>query len=227
MDEGADLKNAFYFTNYNGSDAQFLEWFLPPEIRCVLNKKFSKKQRNKELKDYTGHTYKTKCKEIKIGTEKANKDWAHTEKKYFGLVDKIFKKHPWPKGRYVGYATIYNMYPRDISRKTFFFPYKHRLPGLANQTIAHEMLHFIFFDYISKRYRLKENSILKNKPQKYLWEVSEVFNSVMASWPPYKKIFGRDPYGTYPGTEKMYKKMRGQWQKEQDIDRLLDKWLKT
>ncbi|MFH1533536.1 MAG: hypothetical protein ABID64_01240 [Nitrospirota bacterium] len=116
------------------------------------------------------------------------------------------------------------MFPRYVKQKIFFFPHQHRITRFSNKVIAHEMLHFIFFDYLEKKFNLKEHSKIKNKPDDYIWKVSEVFNNAIEDWKPYNELFKEDPK-PYPGTEKMFSKMKKQWQEKQDIDWLLEEWL--
>lgn len=194
-------------------------------MHFILDNNFSQKEREKILIKYTENFYKTKEKEIKNGLRNVVKEWGKVENTNFKIIDKVFKKHSWPKGNYFGIVSIFWMYPRYISKKTFFFPYRHRIINYANRVISHEMLHFIFFDYIKKRYDLDEGAEFKNKHPEYLWRVSEVFNNIIENWEPYKKVSQAKSL-PYNGTEKMFKKMKNQWQKKQDIDELLDKWLK-
>ncbi len=163
---------------------------------------------------------------IKKGTAKTARNWKNIEKKYFAIADKIFNHHPWPKGKYIAYASIFGMFPRNIQSKYFYFPPIHPIFKFANKVTAHEMLHFIFFDYVEKHYGLKEDSAIKGKPDNYLWQVSEVFSNVMENWRPYQKIAG-DKGRPYKGTEKIFNEMTAQWQKRQGIAWLLDQWLKN
>ena len=226
IDIKEDIDNCISFIKRErkGIKREFLLWFLPDDFKYILNKNFSEKERNKIIREYTKHIYKIKKDEIGKGFEKAKKDWQKVEKEYFQLVDKVFKNHPWPKGNYRGIVSIWHMYPRYIKHKIFFFPYKHKIPKYSNKVIAHEMLHFIFFDYIKREYNLEEFSEIKNRPNDYVWQVSEVFNDVMENWKPYYGLF-KDKPCSYPDTEQMFKKMKKQWQKKQDIDWLLEQWL--
>ncbi len=224
----ADVENCLCFIKRRYvKNPEFVKWFLPKEFYFLLSKKFSQKERDKILRRYTEHIFELKKQEIKDGIIKVKKDWQLASKRYFYLVNKIFKNHPWPRGRYIGYASIYHMFPRNIREKTFFFPYVHKISKFAHYVIAHEMLHFAFFDYISKVYNLKENSKFLNKPSNYIWQISEVFNSVIENWDPYRKIFKIKGLKRKPYTgQKYFKKMLKQWTKKQDIDCLLDQWMK-
>jgi hypothetical protein len=225
IDIKEDTSNCINFVESERKDSKhrFLLWFLPDDFRYILSKNFSEKERHKIIKEYTKHIYKLRNEKIKKGLEKAQKDWQKIEKEYFRLVDRIFKNYPWPRGNYRGIISIWHMYPRYIKQKIFFFPYKHKKPKFSNKVIAHEMLHFIFFDYLKKKYNLEEFSKIKNRPDDYVWQVSEVFNDVIEDWRPYNKLFKEKPHH-YPGTEKMFKEMKRQWHEKQDIDWLLEWW---
>jgi len=116
------------------------------------------------------------------------------------------------------------MLPRYVKQKIFFFPYKHKISKYSNKVIAHELLHFIFFDYLEKNHGLEEWSKIKNKPDDYIWKISEVFNNVIEDWRPYNRLL-KDKPNPYTGTEKMFEKMKKQWREKQDIDWLLEGWL--
>jgi len=217
-----DIKNAKGFLSKGGV---WLDWFLPDNLKYVSSKKFTQKERENIIDEYTKHIHTLHKKKIEEGVAKISKQWDAKQKRFYIICDKLFKKHIWPKGKYIGYASIYNMYPRIIRDKTFFFSYntEHKYNPLA--TIAHEMLHFIFFDFIHKKYGLKETSMIKGESKKYLWQVSEVFNNVIETWGPYNRIF-KTSGKPYPGTERMFVKMKNDWKKLNDVDILLDKWLK-
>ena len=227
MDAKDDLEDCLGFIGHNFKEnPRYIRWFLPDDILHVFGPATSLVILKKRLTEYVRGTYERRHAEISENVRKADREWRSVEDKYFHLVNKIFKNHPWPKGPYVGAASIFMMYPRNIRNKTFFFPgiiYSEGTPPAAT-VIGHEVLHFMFFDYIEKRYGLKVGGRIKGKPKDYLWQISEVFNSVIESWGPYHRIF-KFKTPPYVGKE-FYASMRAQWMKDQDIDRLLDKWLK-
>jgi hypothetical protein len=227
VDASVDAKHAVNFVENSTKWGQkkFLTRFLPWELVYVLDKRISEKKRGNLITGYARYFYKNHRREIEKGVRAARADWSKVEKSYFRLVDCVFKGHQWPEGWYVGFATVFHSYPRHIETKTFFFPYSHSVPKYANKVIAHEMLHFMFFDYIEKRYGLKERGRMRGKPSDYIWEVSEVFNNVIEEWKPYKKVFKINAR-PYKGTERMFAKMNRQWKEKQDVDWLLDQWLR-
>ena len=223
IDEKTDLNNAKWFVK-NG---QFVDRFLPSELLFVTKKRFSTREKNKFIAEYTKSYYLASKKEINAGVIKIRKDWIVIQKDYFNLISKIFPNHPWPKGKYIGYASIFGMFPRDITDKIFFFPFSTNKRNPL-RTIGHEMLHFVFFDYLKTKYNLKENSKIKGEKPDYIWRISETFNNVIENWKPYRDIVRSKsksiPY--YPGHEKMFRAMTKQWQKNQNVDNFLGCWLK-
>jgi len=185
-----DTENCISFLKHKRprQNKQFVVWFLPLDLRYILDKKILIKKRDGIIKEYVRRAYKNKKTEIESGLKEMIENWRKVEKAYFRLVGRVFKNHPWPKGNYRGFASIFYMFPRYIDKRIFFFPYTHKIPKYANKVIAHEMLHFMFFDYIEGKYGLKENSRIKDRPANYIWQVSEVFNNVMENWELYNLI---------------------------------------
>lgn len=132
----------------------------------------------------------------------SEKKWRKLERRYFTLVDELFVGHPWPKGRYVAYGTVWGMYPRFLEDKTFQIPYRHKRPKYIPVIIAHEMLHFMFYDYFAchfPEYRAKKYTDL-------IWRVSEVFNTVVENSPTWMHVF-REPSLGYPEHESIERRI--------------------
>ena len=77
------------------------------------------------------------------------------------------------------------MYPRTIEDRTFCIPVEHKKSGYINVIIAHELLHFIFYDYLYSLYpRLKAI-----KHNFLCWHVSEIFNTLVQNSEQWLKVF--------------------------------------
>ncbi len=220
FDPETDAQNAIGFVAYclsSGKESHALN-FLPDEMKHILDRKCPAKDRARIIRRYVKTYYAENGEALRGEFERVKKDWASAENSYFRIIDRLFERHPWPKGKYTGFGTIFRMYPRYISQKVFYFPLNHQKPYFAKKVTGHELLHFLFYDYVLKNYGLKEGA-------KGLWALSEAFNSVMEGWKPYQKIFHCEPR-PYPETMEIYTKLRRQWRYRQDVSWLLDKWLK-
>jgi len=219
-----DIKNYILFNRYSG---EYLRMFLPKELHYIVKKKFSEKRKEKIIRDYIKHNFKINKGRINKNVKEIKKHWKMLEKRYFALVGRVFKNYPWSKGKYTGFASVFSMYPRNIKEKIFYFPVLRKDLNFCLAVIAHEMLHFIFFDYIKEKYNVNENKEFKNKDPKYVWNISEVFNLVIENWKPYQRIFKTKskPYDTTH--TKIFSKMKKLWKEKKDIDYLLDYYFKS
>lgn len=214
-----DIKNAQNFVR----SSKFVSWFLPAEIDFILKENLSILERNRIIKEYTTEFYAGHKSEIKAGVRDTTARWAKIETKFYRLTNKLFEGHEWPKGKYSGYASIYHMFPRYIDKRIFFFPYsKNKIDPI--RVIAHELLHFIFFDFIKSKYGIKENEKFKNQDPRYLWRISEAFNTIIENWQPYKDILDyNERRKPYPECQQIYTVMRRRWKNKQNIHYLLEK----
>lgn len=152
------------------------------------------------------------------------KIWNRISFHYFKLVKSLFRNHEWPKGEYIAFGTIWGMYPRFLERKVFQIPFQHKKTRYIPVVIAHEMLHFIFYDYFYKKYP-------KYKDKKYnffVWHVSEIFNTTIQNSPKWLSVFKEKSPG-YPEHQNIIRSIKKWWENdpEQDIDQLVEKILKA
>lgn len=154
---------------------------LPPEA----NKSFNN--------NYVTNYYKTHQKELEAALKKMRTDWLAIEERYFKAIDKLFN-HPWPEGKYICYLSIFNCNPRFIETKEFQAFYNH--PETTNYVCAHELLHFIFYDYLEKNF----NQEYKELGEKVIWKLSEIFNDVVLRLPEFVAFTGNNDPATYAET---------------------------
>jgi len=196
--------------NYTGNDRN-LNWafYNPhPELRVIKQKNISRKDKIKIISKFINQRYKENSNKIRSQIPKIQKDWKKVEKKFFGLTDKIFNNYSWPKGKYIAYFTIWGMYPRFLDNKTFQIPYEHKNKKYIPIVIAHEMLHFIFYDYLYKNFP-------KFKKQEYnlkLWNLSEAFNVIIQNSSDWIKVF-KEETKSYPEHKKLISDLRKKWKK--------------
>jgi len=151
----------------------------PALISC---EKMESEKRNEFITSYVEKYSEEHKQELASTLEQAKNGWLKVEDAFFKETDKVFSKNPkeetiyiydWPKGKYLCYLSIFNCNPRFIKEKEFQAYYKHPL-GI-NFVCIHEMLHFIFYDYLEKNFSEQYKTLGKRN----LWKLSEIFNDVI------------------------------------------------
>lgn len=187
-----------------------------PELKKLKETK-SETERRRSISGYFDAFYKEHDTYLKSRVREFQKEWGEVEKGFLKEVNKIFKGHPFPKGKYVGYLSITDCNPRFLEDKTFQIFYQH--PDGASYVTAHELLHFIFYDYAVKRH----SELFKgaNTEKGIFWNAAEIFNSVILHTPNFTKIHGLKKRRVYPNHKNHMPKLAAIWQKSQDIDELI------
>lgn len=170
-------------------EGKFFEWAIT-EKHPFFNKFYEKDKRTCKvsreiLGDYIKQIYEQQQNQIAKNLKIYRKNWVKVEKFFFQLVDELFNSREWPKGKYIAYTTIWGMYPRFIEDKTFQIPIKQRNKKYVNVVIAHELLHFMFYDYFLEKYPKYD----KDKFNFFLWNISEIFNSIVQNSKKWVKAF--------------------------------------
>ena len=135
-----------------------------------------------DIVSYVSEIYDRDRDVMKNRFEQYEEKWRVAEPLYFANVHALFDASFWPEGKYIASPTVWGMYPRFLEDKTFQLPY-----APADRTdvlfiVAHEMLHFIFYEYFLAQYPEYRN----DGNDFFLWNVSEIFNTVVQnsdSWP--------------------------------------------
>lgn len=205
MSPDKDISSFFNFLEERQYDnGRNFEWavlkYHPYFNRFQNNLEFSVTK--KEAQKYVFEFYLKNQKQIEKNFVLFEKKWRAKEKAFFALVEKIFPNTPWPKGKYIAYSTIWSMYPRFLQDKTFQIPGITRNKKAVVLIIAHELLHFIFFDYFMRKYK-------KYKSHKYdffVWHVSEIFNSIILRQEEWQNLL-ESQNQDYPEHEKIISKL--------------------
>jgi len=145
------------------------------------------------VKDFVARKYSEQIDKMRSSLGKTESAWECVKGEYFNLVTCVFEDRKWPDGKYFVYPTIWGMYPRFLEDKTFQIPFKGKSETFVMMAIAHEMLHFMFYDYLfSKRSELntEENQML-------VWHTSEIFNVVVQNSQSWISVFSDKTPG-YP-----------------------------
>jgi hypothetical protein len=220
VDADRDFENYRLFLKY--APQRFVPMFLPPDLQNLLVGVTSAKKRRELVKAYIEDGFRKNRKRIRNNVSAVERTWRSKEQGYFKLMDVVFGGYPWPRGKYEGYASVFSMYPRDVADKTFHFSAFDS--GHAVATTSHELMHFIFFDYVRRHYGLKEGDRVPGHGPNYLWNVSEVFNAVIEGWGPYRKMFGTSGETYDYMNRRMLPRMKRLWRERQDVDWLLGQY---
>lgn len=198
-----------------------------PDLKIVID--LSKKEREKEITKYVNKLYGSLGNVLIKRTKRMQKDWNKISESFFKITNNIFRNTPWPEGEYKAILSVSPPYPRLLDRKIFQV-------DLGNDNnwkviTAHEMNHFIFFEYVRKKYLPKfkkttekeMNKKLHNKFKIPLWDLSEVHDVILLNSEEYQKLF---PIKTKPYLEHRgyYKECLRIWKDvDADIDKFFEK----
>lgn len=182
----------------NGRNLNWAVFDKYPQLKTFFDKKSYRIKDEKALRDFVHEAYRSKRTEMARSLTQHEKRWGKLAPKYFSLVDTLFSGRKLPRGKYIAFGTIWGMYPRFLEDKTFQIPFWHRKPEYVPVVIAHELLHFMFYDYFYARYPKYHHQ----KNNFFVWQVSEIFNTIIQNSPMWLKHFKLKSLG-YPEQNKI------------------------
>ena len=192
----AFIKDADYSNGRNLDWAVFSKY---PRLKTQFDQNSHYKMKNeKTLRNFVYEIYRAKQVIMDLALTRHKKRWIKVAPYYFSLVGALFNNRKWPRGKYIAFGTIWGMYPRFLKDKTFHIPFWHRAPQYISVVIAHELLHFMFYDYFYTRYQ----KYRKAKDNFFVWHVSEIFNTIIQNSPAWLACFKLKSMG-YPEHEKI------------------------
>lgn len=194
LNKKLDKRMAEEFLNVHGGGVDFGEGIVRvhPQLKSIKSLK-DVAQRRKTIHVYFDNYYRIHRTAMSRKIESVRKVWCKQEKEYISVTEDFFGGFRFPKGKYVAYTSIIDCNPRFLESKTFQFFYKKSLADVT-YTIAHELLHFIFFDFIKKKFK-KE---IKHLSEDQLWDLSEIFNVVVLKSSRYRRIVNQKFVIPYP-----------------------------
>lgn len=206
----AFIKDAKYD---NGRSLDWAVFNKYPRLKTQFDKVTHYQMKNeKALSNFVYEIYRAKRETMDFILVKHRKRWVKFAPHYFSLVNALFSGRKWPSGKYIAFGTIWGMYPRFLKDKTFQIPFWHRTLRYIPIVIAHELLHFIFYDYFYARYP----KYRRPKDNFFVWHVSEIFNTIIQNSPAWLDCFKLKSLG-YPEHEKIVAyinrslRLRGAW----------------
>ena len=172
-----------------------------------------------EAREYFENYYSKHGEEIENEIIEAEARWNKVSEEFFEKIDKMFNNYPWPGGNYRGQISVMKIWPRYIKEKRFTFPHNNK--PLSNIVIAHEMMHFIQYDYLEKVKGLK-TSESDDKDNKF-WKFTEILNRIIENDPIWDFLNTNKERGKSNIDLELFEKMEKLWKKNPDIDYLVSK----
>ncbi len=187
-----------------------------PEI-AYLKKILKRNKREEIINKYFDKFYKSHEDYLKKKALEFFKEWNKVETAFIAITDRLFNSYHFPKGQYIGYLSIVDCNPRFLRSKTFQIFYAH--PRGVKYVTAHELLHFIFYDYAIKKYP----EIFKklDTGSGIFWDLAEIFNVIVLSLPKFKKLHKQEKVFCYPEHKKYLPELKKLWQRTSNIDNWL------
>ncbi len=204
------------FLNVQGGGIDFGKGIIKthPKLKSVKLLNISEKE--KAIRVYCDNYYRINkskiCNKIKL----VGDAWRKNEEKYITITENFFGGFKFQQGKYIAYASIINCNPRFLDSKTFQFFYKKTVSD-AIYTIAHELLHFIFFDFVDQR--LKKE--VKNLSQDQLWDLSEIFNVVVLKSSHYRHIINQNVIYPYPDHRRYIRQFEKAYKNSQNAEKFI------
>lgn len=210
-----DIKTCLNFLNFKYGGIDFGKGIVAFH-RGLKNIKKIKSSiiRKKEISRYVNQYYDLHKDELRSALRFFQKEWSEIEQYFFHQVGFIFNNLPWPKGKYICYLSIFNCNPRFLADKTFQVFYENKKE--VKRIITHELLHFIFFHYLNKKFKVRMS--LEKK-----WIISEVFNTTVLNQKNFIKIISPAKELGYPEHRKYLKILSKEWIKNKNISTWLNR----
>lgn len=201
INKGLDELMANQFLNIKGGGVDFGAGIIKthPELKKTT------------IKKYFVNYYKTNQKLIQKKVQLVRYNWQKVESDFVNITEQYFNGYKFPDGMYVAYASIINCNPRFLESKTFQFYYKKSIPDTI-YTIAHELLHFIFYDFVNKKLKKETQHLTEDQ----LWTLSEIFNVVVLRSSLYRKIIDKKSVRPYPDHKKYLKQFEKEFKKSKN-----------
>jgi hypothetical protein len=205
VDTKKDIFTFFSFVeNAQYDDGRSLEWavfkYYPSLKSNFEGVKFIGKET--DIEKFVSDQYEEKRSIAEKNMASYKKQWLEKEEAFRALIKELFPHTVWPEGKYTVYPTIWSMYPRFLEDKTFQVPLQTEKERYVNVIIAHEMLHFIFYEYFFQTYP----QYADKDHEFFTWHVSEIFNTVVQNSARWINVFELESMG-YPEHEAIVKKL--------------------
>lgn len=201
LNPGLDAKIGAQFLTHQKAGIDFGKNILKNHPELVSALKLEGEKRVRVVRDYLEGFYQQHRGELGKTLDRFRAEWSVAQQDFFETTRAVFEDHSWPSGMYICFLSIFNCNPRFLDTKTFQAYYRNRVGILHN--IAHEMLHFIFYDWLEKN----KPDFIKKVGDKRIWVLSEIFDVLAFEQPEYSLFRSKIP-GGYPDIQPLAKQIQ-------------------
>lgn len=217
LNKSLDKEMAFEFLAARCGGVDFSQGVLNVHPKLQRLKEVGDEKKREVISNYFDAFYDRHEDYLEKRKVEFGKEWKEVENKFLIETEKIFRGHPFPRGKYIGFLSIIDCNPRFLKNKTFQVFYLH--PHGVRYVTAHELLHFIFYDYAIKK--CPELFRELDTESGIFWDLAEVFNSIILHTPGFVKIHGIKEEVVYPEHLEYVSRLDRVWRKHQDVDRFI------
>lgn len=216
LNKKLDKKMAAEFTQEPDFSERILE--LHPKLKKV-KKAENEEKKERIINDYFDMFYEKNSQKLKQARKNFKKEWSRVEEDFIEKTKELFGgDYQFPPGKYLGYISAINCNPRFLENKTFQIYFQH--PQGVGYVTAHELLHFVFYDYTQDKF---PEFFEDRDPNKGIyWDLAEIFNDVVLALDDFRTIHGQEDISVYPKHEKYLEEFTKLWEKTEDIDGFIE-----
>ena len=212
INKSLDKLIALQFINEKGGGIDFGRNIIKTHP-CLKVAKINTTWRKIIVNKYFDIFYTRHKKEIISRLNFTKEGWENVEQDYLEATEKVFNGYHFPDGIFTAYISIINCNPRFLDSNSFQFFYKKK-EGDALCTVAHELLHFIFFEFVKKNMAHDIKKISEDN----LWDLSEIFNVIILRSAAYRNIIDSKYVKPYPNHKKYIRFIENSYKKQHNIE---------
>lgn len=209
-------KKLDYSTYKAFRDLRFAGLDFGEEIR-ISHPKISKSN----YKEYISEYYKKHETEMIEVRKQITQILSQKSSKFYSAINELFGKD-YSKHEYMGYLSMFYCNPRFLDDNSFQIYYERENDDLL-QTIFHEVLHFIFFDYCKHNIPETKNLDCNGGP---LWELSEIIDVLILNSKEFQQILNKKNELCYPDLTKKLEIIENIWKQGLPISEFIKESLK-
>lgn len=156
----------------------------------------------KELQKQVGEFYFVHAKDIEAHCEQTRGYWNQYGNQFLGTCDEMFSRRAFAEVvEFTVYPSLWRVYIQQMKHSAISFPLAGDVhdPDEALYVVLHELLHAFFYQYVS--------TIPNLRNREDLWDIAEIFNSIVMNQDRFKKFYPSHTIASYPMHDKIIKEI--------------------